>query len=300
MRRIELTPGGIATLACLLEVTAPKPGNVHRGADFEDVTFVDFATSAVVLGQVIQAYADLPLGETVLRAVEETRATVGTNTNLGMVLLIVPLAKVARANPGEQLSTDLVRSYLATLSNRDAANVFEAIRVARPGGLGNSIHMDVNSQADDEVDLLEAMKIAAERDSVARQYATGFCDVIHDYLDRIVLCRRKSGNLIQGLVIAHVVSLSRELDSLIVRKCGQEVAMHAQMMANRALELLTPDWTGPGAHQGDVESFWNAVADLDFWLRSDGHRRNPGTTADLIAASLFVGIHNGTIEPPYR
>jgi triphosphoribosyl-dephospho-CoA synthase len=50
----------------------------------------------------------------------------------------------------------------------------------------------------------------------------------------------------------------------------------------------------------ELESFWSAVGELDFWLRSDGHRRNPGTTADLIAASLFAGIHNGIITAPFK
>ncbi|MFT5302427.1 MAG: triphosphoribosyl-dephospho-CoA synthase, partial [Mariniblastus sp.] len=60
MSLVQLSPGAIATLACLLEVSAPKPGNVHRGADFEDVSFVDFATSAVVLGEMITACSEAP------------------------------------------------------------------------------------------------------------------------------------------------------------------------------------------------------------------------------------------------
>jgi len=92
--KTQLSPGGIASLACLLEVAAPKPGNVHRAADFEDVTFEDFATSAVVLGQVIDSNEDLSLGDTILVAIKQTKAWVGTNTNLGIVLLLTPLAKL--------------------------------------------------------------------------------------------------------------------------------------------------------------------------------------------------------------
>ena len=43
-----------------------------------------------------------------------------------------------------------------------------------------------------------------------------------------------------------------------------------------------------------------ALADFDFWLRSDGHRRNPGTTADLIAAALFAGLRDGWIDTRNR
>jgi len=86
----SLSIGRIATLACVLEVTAPKPGNVHRGADFEDVTFSDFLVSAVAVGEVFDR-PGLSVGQYVLQAVQQTEAFVGTNTNLGIALLLSPL-----------------------------------------------------------------------------------------------------------------------------------------------------------------------------------------------------------------
>ena len=90
----SLSIGRIATLACIFEVTAPKPGNVHRGADFEDVTFGDFLISAVAIGEVFDR-PDLSIGQNVLQAVQQTQALVGTNTNLGIVLLLSPLVAAA-------------------------------------------------------------------------------------------------------------------------------------------------------------------------------------------------------------
>ena len=90
----RLSIGKCATLACLWEVTAPKPGNVYRGADFEDLTFADFLTSAVVVGPIVDQCPQLGVGRTVLSAVQATRRTVGTNTNLGTLLLLAPLAAV--------------------------------------------------------------------------------------------------------------------------------------------------------------------------------------------------------------
>ena len=63
--------------------------------------------------------------------------------------------------------------------------------------------------------------------------------------------------------------------------------------AERATATLT-------ARKSGGEAYLRALADLDFWLRSDGHRRNPGTTADLMAAGLFVGLRQGWIVPPLR
>jgi triphosphoribosyl-dephospho-CoA synthase len=296
----QLSPGGIATLACMLEVSAPKPGNVHRGADFEDVTFIDFATSAVVLGDVIESCSDQPFGQTVLNAVRETRKSVGTNTNLGMILLIVPLAKVVSTNPGGRLTRVAVEGFLADATEQDGADIFEAIRMAQPGGLGQPEQMDVNSVDPAKVDLLAAMQLAAGRDAIARQYVTGFAQIIEDHVSQIVTAREVFESLTEAIVYSHVAVLAGEPDSLIARKCGIETAQHAQMLSRKAIDCLNERDSIGQSKMNDKESFWAAVGDLDFWLRSDGHRRNPGTTADLIAASLFVGIHNGTITAPFR
>lgn len=284
----------------MLEVSAPKPGNVHRGADFEDVTFTDFATSAVVLGEIIQSTAAQTMGATVLQAVRATRAVVGTNTNLGMILLLVPLAKIAQQMPGSRITIQTVGSYLRSLSPEDTADVFTAIRETQPGGLGDSEQWDVNDEWNQPIELIAAMRIAADRDSVARQFATDYAEVIEPIVASIELGRKKTGSLMRGIVYAHVSLMARVPDSLIARKCGAETAQRAQWMAGKALEQFGTETTDIGSSSGDQDPFWQSVGELDFWLRSDGHRRNPGTTADLIAASLFVGIYNSTIKAPYR
>ena len=80
----------------VLELSAPKPGNVHRGADFRGHHVQDFAASAVALGPIMERALEQPLGHTVLEAVEATRQVAGTNTNLGIILLLVPLAELPR------------------------------------------------------------------------------------------------------------------------------------------------------------------------------------------------------------
>ena len=80
-------------------------------------------------------------------------------------------------------------------------------------------------------------------------------------------------------------------DSLIARKCGAG-AVAAGFAAGRARCCE--------AGQPGDENYYAALADFDFWLRADGHRRNPGTTADLIAAALFAGLRDGLLPPPWR
>jgi triphosphoribosyl-dephospho-CoA synthase len=137
---------------------------------------------------------------------------------------------------------------------------------------------------------MTAMELAKDRDLVAKQYVNGFEQVFEQGLPLLETGVEKFSTLSQAIVFAHVSLMSMFPDSLIARKCGAKLASQSQMMATQAIEFL--DVGGDEA----PEKYWNSVADLDFWLRSDGHRRNPGTTADIVAASLFVGINNNRIK----
>lgn len=273
--------GQCATLACLLEVSASKPGNVHRGADFEDVTFGDFAVSAVAIAPALERAVDRPLGATILEAVEATRQVVSTNTNLGTVLLLAPLAKVPR-----HAALDAgVNEVLASCGPDDARDVYAAIRLAVPGGLGTVDRYDVAGPPPS--DLLAAMRAGAARDLVARQYAEGFRQVLG--LAVPWLREEVASGLPLADAIIHVQMrlMAEYRDSLIARKCGSNVAHEASGRAAQVLE------SGPAGS----DDYCRALADFDFWLRSDGHRRNPGTTADLIAAALFAGLRDGWLRP---
>jgi triphosphoribosyl-dephospho-CoA synthase len=295
--KIDFSIGRVATLACLLEVAAAKPGNVHRGADFEDVTLTDFMTSAVVLGQTIDEMAENSVGPTIHLAINRTRQTTGRNTNLGIVLLTVPLAKAA-ATGHQTLSREAIAQGLKGLTPTDGREVFAAINAANPGGLGNASEMDVqDAEISEGLDLINAMRLAADRDLVARQYTNDFEQVFERGVPLLVEGVQRLGSVTSAIVFAHVTLMAEFPDSLIARKNGVEIANQSRMRAAKVLETLSS--AGSPSEQ-ELESYWSRVGQLDFWLRSDGHKRNPGTTADLIAASLFVAIYNGELEPPFR
>jgi len=278
-RPSDLSRGQLATLACLYEVTAPKPGNVHRGADFDDMTFFDFVDSAVAIAPAFDAALQQPVGQTVLQSVVATRKVVNKNTNLGIVLLLAPLAKVADAIP----SQEGVAAVLRDLNSDDARDVYEAIRLAAPGGLGKSDQQDVNETSPDAQDgLVAAMRLAEDRDHVAYQYANDY-GTVFDHIVPDLVTGLQRGAWPDAIVHAHVCQMARTPDTLIRRKCGDEVA---QQSADRAAAVVS-------SGDPDSETYHAGLRDLDFWLRSDGHRRNPGTTADLIAAGLFVVLRDG-------
>ena len=276
----RLSIGQCASLACLLEVSTPKPGNVHRGADFEDVTFYDFVASSVAIAPAMERAVERSVGETALDAVRATRAMVGTNTNLGTVLLLAPLAAV----PRKAKLADGIEAVLNGLTPSDASAVYRAIRLARPGGMGRVDQSDVSESAPDS--LRDAMRAAGDRDMVARQYANGFDEVLNVVVPCLTQGRRDGRSLTGGIIDTHVRLLSQFPDSLIARKCGVSSAQQASDLAAAVLDAGQP---------GD-EAYNRALADLDFWLRTDHHRRNPGTTADLIAAGLFVALREGAIR----
>ena len=275
MKMVQQSLGQMATLACLLEVSAPKPGNVHRGADFEDLTFYDFQTSAVAIGPVFDQAEKYRVGGIVLAALQATQAAVSTNTNLGLTLLMAPLAKTTAY---DKVAMQIV---LDGLNAEDAQDVYQAIALAGAGGLGQVESMDVAAAAPES--LLEAMHAAEDRDLIAAQYGNGFVDLFADAV-RPLREKLAAGTILtEAIVETHVQFMSRHPDSLIARKCGVEIAEEAARRAHVVVDA--------GAQ--DLDLYVRELSELDFWLRSDGHRRNPGTTADFMGAAIFVGLIEG-------
>lgn len=280
-----LTLGGCATLACVWEATAAKPGNVYRGADFDDLTYADFLTSATVIGPIIDRTPEQGVGATILAAVAATRAAVATNTNLGMVLLIAPLAAVPSGLP---LSEQLER-ILASLDYNDTCAAYAAIPLAQPGGMGEVAEADVHEPPPAGLTLRAAMAMAADRDLIARQYVNGFVEVFRT-ADRIEQHVTDGQPLGEAIVIAFLELLAEEPDSLIARKGGVEAAAEVSQHAATILD---------SRRHGD-DAFHAMRAECDFWLRADGHRRNPGATADVIAAALFVLLRERRLAWPVK
>jgi triphosphoribosyl-dephospho-CoA synthase len=274
--------GLCAQVACVWEATARKPGNVHRYRDFDDAGYVDFLLSAAALAPVLATACQRPVGATILESVRATRGVVGTNTNLGIALLLAPLAAVPE---GVDLRAGVAR-VLAGLTVADARLAYEAIRLAAPGGLGRAAEQDV--AAEPTQTLREVMALAAGRDLIARQYAGGFAEVFDDGAPAVRAGLERTGSVEGAIIHAHLAMLAHHPDTLIGRKRGQAEAAEAAARARRVLE---EGW--PHAPAGRA-----ALAELDAWLRAEGNGRNPGATADLIAAGLFVLLRDGTIPLP--
>jgi triphosphoribosyl-dephospho-CoA synthase len=276
------TPAEIAAaaqLACLLEVSAPKPGNVSPDRHFHDTRYEDFLASAVAIGPALLDAGSHPVGAVVRQAVEDTRRWTKSNTNLGIILLLVPLAKAALLSGGTLRQR--LTGVLADTTVRDAEDVYAAIRRAEPGGLGKAAAEDVSNPP--SVSLREAMGLAAERDAIAREYVTDFA------LTFDVGVPALRGALDEGLswgeasVDAYLRVLDATPDTHIGRKLG---STEAEAVSVRAREVLKAGGSRTTAGR-------TALAQLDAELRDAKNRRNPGATADLTCAAIFVVILEG-------
>lgn len=270
-------------LACQWEVSATKVGNVHRGADFADMTLVDFLQSSVAAAPCLARAGYSGVGTAIRQAIQATRRVTLVNTNLGICLLLAPLAAVP---PYQDLEAGIA-NVLAQLGPADSQAVYAAIAEANPGGLGEVGEHDVRRDPP-PASLLVAMQLAADHDLIARQYVNGFQEVLCQVSDSLRSALADSWPLNTAILAAQLQLMHEYPDSLIARKAGQQVAQEAADRAGWVLEI--DDYHS--------EAFHDRLSDLDFWLRSDGNRRNPGTTADLITAGLFAGLRSGWLNLP--
>jgi triphosphoribosyl-dephospho-CoA synthase len=263
--------------ACRLEVLAHKPGNVHPEASFPDLTCEDFLRSAEIVSPVLAAAPILGVGPAILDAVTRTQAILGRNSNLGIVLLLAPLAAV----PRERKLADGIAAVLEATTVDDSRLVYRAIRAATPGGMGHVPDQDLSSEP--TLPLVDVMRLAAGRDRIAYQYAHGFLDILEFALPALLEWSQRTADWETAVIGLHVALMAAIPDTLIVRKCGVAVAEES---ARRAREVLDAGW--PDSPAGRKHCY-----ELDAWLRADGNRRNPGTTADLVAATLFAALRDG-------
>lgn len=266
-----MTPSAISAAireACLAELDALKPGNVHRYAEGHGMTVADFEASAEALAAAYEQGC-ASVGQTILSAVQKTNAAAGCNTNLGIVLLTAPLACAAQ---GDGDLRDALGTTLAQLNREDAELSYEAIRLAAPAGLGESERHDVASPPN--CTLLEAMEEAKDRDRIARQYADGFVDVFEFGLPRLRNARSASW----ATTNLYLEFLGNFPDSHVERKFGREKAETLRDETRPLLARLRAA-QDPGVLLDDLLAFDQA-------LKTAGI--NPGTSADLTVATLFA------------
>jgi triphosphoribosyl-dephospho-CoA synthase len=260
--------------ACLAELDALKPGNVHRHGDGHRMTMDDFMASADAAAPLI-GRAGLSVGKRIRLAVEATAKAVGQNTNLGIILLTAPLANAALDAEGGDLHERLAR-VLASLTVEDARETYQAIRAAKPGGLGVAPAHDVAEEPG--VTLLEAMRAAETRDRIAWNYTHGFVDIFELGLKWLRQSEERWGEGSWAVTAVYLGFLAHVPDTLLERKFGAHAAGNVAEEA-RPIESGLRQCEAPETMEAPLLAF-------DRSLKERG--LNPGTSADLTVATLFA------------
>jgi triphosphoribosyl-dephospho-CoA synthase len=266
-----------AVLAMLFELSSsPKPGNVDRCHDFSDIGFHHFLTSAVSSYPVFRkaACGQGRPGSLILEGVQAWKDwNLSSNTHFGSLVLMIPIA-LAASRPGGDLELELA-GVLERTTVQDAIDFFEAFELAgaRVTEVEEFSLLDTGSEnalRQSEKTLQELMKLSMGHDIVAREWATNYN---RSFLlaDRLAEQTGKFG-LNDGIVRTFLAALAEVPDSLISAKFGLD---KASLVSRQAAEALA-DPTLEKARQMDCD-----LLDQDI---------NPGSTADLIAASLFISL----------
>ncbi len=297
-------------LAILFEVSAyPKPGNVHRIADFRETRYEHFLASAVATasyfryaarqGIIVAAKEVSPdaigIGAVIKDAVQEvSERQHGGNTLLGSIILLSPMAVAAGMMLGENdFSITTLRKNLKTVvestTPMDAVEVYDAISIAKPSGLGEAPRLDVADPdskrkiLDGGVTLFDVFKIASPYDSIASEWVNNYpitFDLGYPYFAQQL---KQTGDINVATVNTFLKILSEVPDTFIARKAGLAKSWEVTARAKEVLEiggLTTPEGR-------------RKLMEFDRNLRDAANKLNPGTTADLTAAVLAISTLGG-------
>jgi triphosphoribosyl-dephospho-CoA synthase len=271
-----------AQLACVLEASAQKPGNVTPSHDFDDTSYEDMLCSGIALGPELDRAGERGVGETVLAGVRASRGVTSANANLGIALLLAPLARAALRTSDGPLRQRL-GEVLRALTVDDARAAYAAIRLAGAGGLDEPVEHDVHDEP--RVTLREAMAAAAQRDTIASEYVTDYAVTFELGLPALGAALGDGLRPRDAIVELALRLVAAVPDTLIARKRGADAAGRVTAGAR---EVLTAG--GVRSARGRT-----ALARFDASLRQEGNALNPGTTADLVAAVLFVALLEGVL-----
>lgn len=274
----KFTPAQTAQIyrqACLDELAVLKPGNVHVFSDGHGMVVQDFIKSADASSNVI-AQSGLTVGQRILNAVNATWDSVGCNTNLGIILLAAP---VIHAVLQPQLNGSFKAALLQTLQDLtidDAVCAYQAIQRANPAGLGKVNQHDVVDAP--SISLLAAMQAAQSHDFIAQQYTNGYDEIIEFGLPIYKRASKKWERSGWATTLLYLAYLSTFKDSHVARKYGDATAVHIQKQASLHYESLAA-LENPKLYMKQLLLFDRELKDQSI---------NPGTSADLTVATLFI------------
>jgi triphosphoribosyl-dephospho-CoA synthase len=266
--------------ACLAELEALKPGNVHMFADGHGMQVQHFIDSAEVSAPVLcddEQFGYRTLGQRIFAALDATYTKAGCNTNLGIILLAAPIVQAALQYTHLPLQAGL-QQVINVTTVEDAGHVYAGIRLVNPAGMGARNEHDVSQQP--QITLVEAMQLASAQDMVARQYVEGYDQVFSQALPLYRTYIERWQRPAWALTAVYLYWLSAVPDSHIARKYGEMIALEVQQAASEhAQAFMALD---------NPKNYMPALLRWDQALKQE--KLNPGTSADLTVVTAMLAM----------
>ena len=286
--------------ATLLEVSGyPKPGNVHRTKNFENMLYEDFLISSVILRENLEqvAYSSsryfpnmlhkIGIGKAIYNTVRNTNNLVQTNTNLGISMLFIPIAAAFGSFNEQSTIANLPRTVkliLKSTQTNDAISLVNAIVLSKAGGMDNKTSKydakndnTINDIIQNNVNIYDLFRMSAMYDKISYELINGL-PVLSEYGYPAYAMHFRDYSQNDVTLQIFLTILANVPDTLIYRKYGKQVAVD---VSKRAKEILKTTEIATYDRLKALNSF-------DKYLREKKY--NPGTTADFTAASLFIGL----------
>ena len=291
-------------LAMVMEVSAyPKPGNVDRNHDYEDTRFEHFLASAVSIHPVMEnaAKSKTGVGSLIHSAVRESaKWQNGGNTHFGAFILLVPLAMAAGDilhKKHEFTIEELVscaHDIVKKTNVQDAIEFYRSfetakVRVNPVDEFDLQDSSSLGSLDEKNTTLYDLMEISRGYDLIADEWVSGFerCANCGKMIIRCLGADKRGGSKLDvndAVVYAFMKTLSENRDTFIQTKFDETTADYVSGRARDILLEFKPQRSGFDAVRLAVEEF-------DDELLSKGI--NPGSTADIVIAGLFIALLGG-------
>ena len=264
---------------CDAEIKSLKPGNVHKYSEGHGMNLKDFLKSSLIISKCLTKN-NLDLGKKILISVNEIQNKIKKNTNLGIILMLSPIATIVQEE-GVISKKELLKKIKSLIKKQNIKNsipIFKAISLTSPGGLGFSKKYDVNEPPN--TNLYKAMEFAKKKDLIARQYCNGFEDIYKIGIPAYKKFYNKWGKVDWALTGVYLTFLKKFNDSHIVRNKGNKIATSIKKEAKKYYFFLK--------RNKNLTKIKKKLLIFDKKLKSK--RINPGTTADLTVATLLLEI----------
>ena len=262
-----------AATALTLVYSAPTPGTGSRYVD-GSVAHESRVLSVVPAREALAGSGRRGVGETLLEAILSSLALAGFADPRGVGYLI-PFARAA-------LLGETSGRVLARLDHDDLAPFLRALEAAAEGGpLAGAIRVALGAGKD--ATLRDAVRFAAPRDAMSREYARGF-EISRELAGPALLAALSRADSVRGALVQTYLEVLSEVPDLdVARRAGSREAEDVSRMAHGVLKA-----GGVHSRRG-----LEGISNLDGLLRADPRLAPSATEPPVIAAAFLVALEHG-------